>query len=356
MSDPHPPLGVALLSGVHHQDYLSAAFAANRHCRIVAVGEEPGVPADFRERAVRLAERYAVPFVEDVGALLARPDVDVVSVGSEITRHARLAFRAMQAGKHVHVDKPMAATLADSRALAAAAREAEQRGAKIVSFSRVLTPAVQRARAAIERGAIGVPRAARADLVVTYGPGEDFDPARDERRFHPRWTGGGELILHAVYPLTNVRYLIGQELTSVQCFAGALFNRYSREFGTDDAATLVLGTTGGATVQVSLARAHAPSHPGQADIAVRVLGTTGWVAADEQKPALTVCGRPSSGLREILYDADSVQEFIDHFVWCILHDRPPVQTIADGARVMEAVFAAEESARTGRVVRIPSER
>jgi len=109
------------------------------------------------------------------------------------------------------------------------------------------------------------------------------------------------------------------------------------------------------TVQLSLGRTHAPSHPSQADIAVRVVGTTGWVTADEQKPALTVCGRPSSGLREILYDADSVQEFIDHFVWCILHDRTPVQTIADGAGLMEAVFAAEESARTGRVVRISSE-
>src|SRR5262249_62088908 len=134
MGFPRSPLGVALLSGVHHQDYLSSAFAANRHCRIVAVGEEPGVPPDFRERAVRLAERYAVPFVEDVGALLARPDVDVVSVGSEITRHARLALRAMRSGKHVHLDKPMAATPADGRALAAAAREAEQPRAAILSF------------------------------------------------------------------------------------------------------------------------------------------------------------------------------------------------------------------------------
>ena len=66
LSAPQLPLGVALLSGVHHQDYLSAAFAANRHCRIVAVGDEPGVPDDFRNRATRLARLYSVPFVEDV--------------------------------------------------------------------------------------------------------------------------------------------------------------------------------------------------------------------------------------------------------------------------------------------------
>jgi predicted dehydrogenase len=349
---PRLPLGVALLSAVHHQDYLSAAFAANPYCRIVAVGEEPGIRADFRDRALLLAARYGVPFVEDVDALLARPDVDVVSVGSEITRHGRLALGAIEAGKHVHLDKPIAATPEECRALVEAATAAERSGAKIISFSRILAPAVQRARAAIERSAIGQIRAATGEIVMAYGPGEDFDPVRDEARFHSRWTGGGELMLHGMYPLTNVRYLAGQEFTSVQCFVGALFNRYSREFGTDDCATLVLSMTGGITATIRLARTHAPTHPGQADINLRLIGTKGTVLADEQKPAVSVFGRPSVGVREISGDADPVQEMIDHFIACIVENRRPIQTIADAARVMAAVFAADESARTGRLAQV----
>lgn len=347
------PLGVALLSAVHHQDYLSAAFAANPHCRIVAVGEEPNIREDFRERAPLLAARYNVPFVEDVDALLERPDVDVVSIGSEITRHGRLALRAIQSGKHVHIDKPIAAKREECQALVRAAAVAEARGSKIVSFSRVLSPAVQRAKVAIDRGAIGLPRSVAGEVVMAYGPGDDFDYGRDERRFHPRWTGGGEIMLHGMYPLTNVRYLTGQEFTSVQCFVAALFNRYSREFGTDDYATMILRMTGGVTVTVRLGRIHAPSHPGQADISVRISGTTGLVVADEQKPALSVFGRPSKGACEIVADSDPVQEMIDHFVSCILNDRRPIQSVGDAARVMEAVFGAAESARTGRVVQLP---
>jgi len=347
------PLGVALLSALHHQDYLSAAFAANPDCRIVAVGEEPDIPADLRDRAPRLAAKFGVPFVEDIDALLARSDVDVVSVGCEITRHGRLALRAIEAGKHVHIDKPIAATREECRALARAVAEAEQRGAKIVSFSRVLAPAVQRAKAAIDRGALGELRSVHGEMVATYGPGEDYDPARDERRFHPRWTGGGEIMLHGMYPLTNIRYLTGREFTLVHCFVGALFNRYSREFGTDDFATLMLTLSGGVTVTVALGRTHALAHPGQADINVRIAGTKGVVIADEQKTAISVYGREPTGVHEIIVDPDPVQQFIDHFVSCILNDRRPVQSVADSLRVMDAVFAADESARTGQVVQIP---
>lgn len=352
-------LGVALLSAIHHQDYLSRAFAANPHCRIVAVGEEPTIREDFRDRAPALATRYGVPFVEDVDALLAREDVDVVSVGTEIVRHGRLALKAIEAGKHVHVDKPMASSLAECRALERAARAAERRGKKVISFSRFLVPAIQRARRKITAGAIGQPRGARGEYVVTYGPGEDYDPVRDERRFHPRWTGGGEIMLHGMYPLTNLRYLLGLEFTSVQCFLGALFNRYSREFGTDDYTTMVLTMTGGVAVSVALGRACAPRHPSLADISVRVMGTRGMIVADEYKPYVSVYGTPlnmtrdsDQGVRFVAVDGEGVQEMIDHFVRSIVEDRPAEQSITDALRVMEACFAAEESARTGRPVRI----
>ncbi|WP_183623589.1 oxidoreductase [Novosphingobium sediminicola] len=59
--------------------------------------------------------------VPDVATLLARPDVDLVIVASPDEFHAEHAIAALQAGKHVVVDKPFATSAADARAMAEAA-------------------------------------------------------------------------------------------------------------------------------------------------------------------------------------------------------------------------------------------
>ena len=69
-----------------------------------------------RDALLEMAAQYDVPYSEDVDAALTRDDVQMVSVCTEPTRHARLATRAALAGKHVLVDKPMATTLADADA------------------------------------------------------------------------------------------------------------------------------------------------------------------------------------------------------------------------------------------------
>ena len=64
-------------------------------------------------RAQELAERYGAKAYDSVEALLADPNVDAVSICSANTSHAQIAVAALEAGKHVLCEKPMATTLAD---------------------------------------------------------------------------------------------------------------------------------------------------------------------------------------------------------------------------------------------------
>jgi predicted dehydrogenase len=348
-----PPLGVLMLSGIRHASYLAPCFAANPDCRLVAVADAPDVPERWRDAGPALAARFGIPFLEDVDAALARPDVEAVCVASEYVRHGQLALKVLEAGKHLLLDKPMATSLEECRTVAAAAARVEDTGVKTMTFSRFTAPSVQRARQAIRAGWIGRVRALRAEYVATYGPGEAYDPATDVN-WLPRYTGGGEILNFALYPLTNVRMLSGLEIEAVQCFGGALFNRAHRELGIEDVATIVLRLAGGAVATILVGRGHAPNHPTRGDVRARVIGTAGVVEADESGPALAVYGVPSVGVAARSLEGQDVliQDVIDRFVRWVREGIPPGQTVVDSLRVMEASFAAEESLRTGKVVAV----
>lgn len=83
------------------------------------------------EAARELAGKYGVRAYEDVDALLA--DVDVVAIALPPAVQAPLAERAARAGRHLLLDKPLAATVEDGRAVVAAVRQAEV--ASVVFFT-----------------------------------------------------------------------------------------------------------------------------------------------------------------------------------------------------------------------------
>ena len=346
------PLRVALLSAVRHGGYLAPAFAARPDVQLVAIADEPGLSERWARVGSEVAARHGIPFTEDVAGTLARADVDAVCVASEYVRHGRLALQALAAGKHLYLDKPMATTLEECRTVAAAAAEAERRGLKTLTFSRFAAPAVQRALVAIRAGRIGRVRSLYAEYLASYGPGEEYDPDRDYN-WQPRFTGGGEILNFALYPLTNVRLLSGQEIETVQCFAGALFNRPHRELGIEDMATIVLGLSGGAVAGIIVGRCHTPGHLTRSDVRVTVTGTRGMIDADELKPGLMVTGKSGAAVRSLDDEDALIRAAVDRFVDWVRLGIDPDQTIDDSLRVMEASFAAEESMRHGgRVIRL----
>jgi predicted dehydrogenase len=349
------PLRVAVLSVVRHGNYMAPALAAHPDVQMVVVADEPGLPGPWRDRGPKVAAQLGVPFTEDVDAVLARPDVDAVLVTSEYTRHARLALRALEAGKHLLLDKPMATSLEDCRAIARAAVEAERRGIRTLTSSGYPAPSVLRAREIVLAGRIGVVRAVRAECIASYGPGESYDPLTDDLSWHPRWNGGGEIVNFALYPLSVIRCTTRLEVETVQCFGGALFNRAHRELGIEDTATIVLRFVGGAVGGIAVGRCHTPLHPSPSkyDEGTEIIGTKGTVQVVMDKPDLSIYGVPTVGVVQRFLGGDWIPELMDRFVRFARDSVDPGWSVIDSLRVMEVVFAAEESLRTGKTVRMP---
>jgi predicted dehydrogenase len=127
---------------------VARAFARTPGARLVAVADlDP-------ERLARAGAAHAdVALVSDVEALLAIPEVEAVAVAVSSPRHHAVAKRALLAGRHVLVEKPMALSLADAAELV----ELGDRSGLVLMTGHVLLhhPGVERARALLSGGELG---------------------------------------------------------------------------------------------------------------------------------------------------------------------------------------------------------
>jgi predicted dehydrogenase len=136
-------------------------------------------------------------FTTDEKAVIGSPDVDLVLILTSMPEHAGLAHAALEAGKHVLVEKPLATTLAEAEALVQFAARA--RGYFVCAPFTILSPTFQMLSRRISRGDIGQPCLARA----RYGWS---GPWWSEWFYQ---TGGGCLFDLGVYCLTSLTGLLG---------------------------------------------------------------------------------------------------------------------------------------------------
>jgi predicted dehydrogenase len=112
-----PTLGVAQLSfWFVHADEMCRRAQSTPGVRLVAAWDSDPV------RGSRKAEEFGVPFEPDLDRLLARDDVQAVTLCAEPARHPELVEAAAAAGKHLLVEKPIAADLDGARRIVAAVR------------------------------------------------------------------------------------------------------------------------------------------------------------------------------------------------------------------------------------------
>ena len=110
---------------------------------------------DQREDRLTAAQKVqpSLRAYTDVDEMLADPDVHAVAIATPVTTHFPLAMRALRAGKHVFVEKPFTATVAEGEQLIA---EAEERGLTLmVDHTFIYTSAVRKIADLIHSGALG---------------------------------------------------------------------------------------------------------------------------------------------------------------------------------------------------------
>jgi len=210
-----PPLGIGM---------VGYAFMGAAHSRAWAtVGQAFDVPLRPRmnvlvgrdEAATRFAaRRYGWHHVEtDWRALIERDDVQLVDICTPGDTHAEIAIAALDAGKHVLCEKPLANTLAEAEAMAAAAARAARGGVRaMVGFNYRRVPAIALARRLINDGRLGSLRHIRAAYLQDWLA--DVSVPLTWRLQQDRAGSGalGDIGAHAV---DLAQYLSGQHLTGV---------------------------------------------------------------------------------------------------------------------------------------------
>ncbi|HZQ09950.1 MAG TPA: Gfo/Idh/MocA family oxidoreductase [Anaerolineae bacterium] len=183
---------------VAQRDYLPELHRLYDKIELVAVCGKS------EARVKRVAEQYgARKWYTDYSQMLHEANIDAIANLTPIQLHFEITRAALQAGKHVYSEKPLASNVADARILA---REAEQRQLKLVCAPCVmLFPQVLYARQLLHENAIG-------EIFTARGYGHGGVPpwsgyTSDPSQFFAR--GGGPALDMAVYPLHALTGLLG---------------------------------------------------------------------------------------------------------------------------------------------------
>lgn len=261
--------------GIWATGTIAAQFAADLDhvpgAQLAAVCSRSMQTAQAFAKAHGFAAAHADP-----DAFLADPTIDAVYIASPHTEHCHQALLAIAAAKPVLIEKPVAMTAEQARTIEDAARKAGVFAMEAL-WTRLL-PAVQRAKALIDDGAIGPVRRAEASLVF-HRP---FDP--EHRLFDPA-RGGGVLHDLGVYPLSLAAFLFGPPMLDDGRWQAA-------PTGVDRAAQMTL-TCGNVPFSAEVGFTEELAAEGRNDFVV--YGETGTLRIDRHflgGPSLTLWNRP----------------------------------------------------------------
>ncbi|MEV7427885.1 MULTISPECIES: Gfo/Idh/MocA family protein [unclassified Streptomyces] len=194
------------------------------------------------EKTGRFAQQFSCAAETDYAALLDRPDVEAVYISTPTALHHEWADRALRAGKHVLVEKPLGVNADEARRLCSLARE---RGLVLrENFMFPHHPQHAFAAGLVRRGRIGTPSTFQASFCIPPLPADDI-------RYAPG-LGGGALLDVGVYPLRAAALLLGP----APRVAGATL-RIRASDGLDLSGQALLVSSSGVLAQVTFGFEHA---------------------------------------------------------------------------------------------------
>ncbi|MBM4044155.1 MAG: Gfo/Idh/MocA family oxidoreductase [Planctomycetes bacterium] len=311
-------------------------FQAMHNARVVAV-------ADIDEaKAKDKAAKYGVPLhFTDYRQMLRDTDLDGVSVVTPDHLHLEPALAVLAARKHMLIEKPLATTVADGEAIAAAARKAGVKA--MINLSNRFQTSLQDTKTRFERGELGKPVYAYTRLNNTlYVPLQMLKPWSRHTKL-PFW-----LLSHTI---DRVRWLWGSDAKRVYAVAhsGILA---AMGVDTPDLYVATVEFENGATGVFETCWILPEKSPMVVDSYMELIYTQSCVKIDAQQTGITVATKDAFTFPATLtgtvmgHPVGFVAESLRHFVECILEDKPPTITMDDGLAVCKISAAIVESAQT----------
>ena len=233
---------------------------------IEAAGGQVVAVADPSPLAQASAESAFIPAFEDAAQMLAGGGIDALYVATPNNAHLAPVRAAVAAGVPVLCEKPIAASLADAEAIAAAVGK----GLYGTAFDQRHHPAHRAMADAIRDGAIGRPVAVRIVYACWVGP----DWAEDNWRADPQAAGGGAVIDLALHGLDLTELLLGEPLAQLHID----LQRRVHAYAVDDGGMLSGRTASGVLFQSHVAYNCAEVLPRRR---LEVLGEAGLLVATD---------------------------------------------------------------------------
>lgn len=217
--------------------------AVHRRAALLAGAIVRGVSASSPERSREVAQSWDVPRAyRDIEEVIADPQVQVVHVCTPNHLHRAMAQAALEAGKHVVCEKPLATTLEDARALAALA--ASTGLVATVPFVYRFHPVVREARARIAQGELGPLRLIHGSYLQDWL----LDPASNNWRVDPALGGASRVFADiGSHWCDLVEWVGGERFVEVS----AAFETVIAERGAVTGQSFTTPTAGGAMQAVS---------------------------------------------------------------------------------------------------------
>ncbi|MFC4557866.1 Gfo/Idh/MocA family protein [Virgibacillus kekensis] len=342
-------IGVGTISELHINPYLN-----NDKVNLVAF-------CDVNEQ--RLKEKGALYGVKhlfaDYNELLNADTVDAVSICTWNNSHAEIAIAALEAGKHVLVEKPLSMTIEEARAVEAAV---EKSGKVLqVGFVRRHGNNAKLLKTFLDHDEFGEIYYAKASCIRRLGnPGGWFS---DRTK-----SGGGPLIDLGVHMIDICWYFMGKptpvsvsgntykrlgnrsHIQNLSFYKAADYDPTQNDV--EDLTNAMIRFDNGASILVDVSFT---LHAKKDEIYVKLFGDKGGA---EIEPELAIVTEKHNTILNVMPQIDSIsfdfnQAFsneINHFVDCCLEGKENIAPVSDGVQVMRMLNAIYESAETGKEI------
>ena len=333
------------------------SIAEFRHAPEYAENPDAEIVAFFdpkTERAERLAKAYGGRVVGEYKAIISDPSIDAISDCSTNEMHHVITTQALESGKHVLCEKPMAVTLDGAQEMLDAARKSGK--ILMLAHNQRLAPAHRKAREILQGGELG--------RVITFattfghkGPEYWSESKSKATWFFERQKSvfgvAGDLGMHKIDLL---RYLLDDEIEEVSAVLGTLDKKGvdGTPIGVSDNMVCLLktrrNTLGTLAVELDPLRARGQQH----DALLRARDHE-----DLRGPRLPDPDDEYGWGGGAFYKVGKIQTnesqsnsgVIDSFLSSIVNRTPPIVSGEDGYRGLQVVFAAIRSSETGMTVK-----
>jgi len=321
-------VGLWSLTHMHAYGYL-AALQARGDVDLVGLADEEV------ERGARVAAERGLAFYPDAEDLLRR--VDAMIITSANADHRAMAERAAQAGVSVLLEKPIATTYEDGRAIVAAFERAGRTLA--IAFPCPFSPAFRALCERYSQGELGRLLAIRATNRGSMQGGFFIELDR---------SGGGAVIDHTVHVADLLRRLTGADPVSVYAEIG--HGLYHESWDDSGLLTIAMGDGSVATLDCSWSRPS--SYPTWGDVNLKVIGTKATAEARLFDQHIAYYPAQSAPARWISWGSDLDALMIDDFIAAVTCSHRPMSTGEDGLWALKVALAAYASGGCGAPIRL----